>query len=104
MPVLPGITDSEENLVQVMTEARAAGARSAHARALWLSDASRRRFLPWLSEEFPALYKSYQSAYGDRGMYSPSAYRRMLEARVARAWQRSGFGRDGAAQPEVDGG
>ncbi len=95
MPVLPGITDSEENLVQVMTAARAAGARSAHARALWLSDASRRRFLPWLAAEFPKLHARYQAAYGDRGMYSPAAYRQALASRVARAWERSGFGPDG---------
>jgi DNA repair photolyase len=92
MPVLPGITDSEDNLVAVMSGARAAGARSASARALWLSEASRKRFLPWLAEQFPKLYARYQSAYGERGMYTPESYRAALEARVDRARKRAGFG------------
>ena len=102
MPVLPGITDSEDNLVDVMTAGRAAGARSASARALWLSDASRRRFLPWLESEFPALHRKYLATYGDRGMYTPDAYQKTLAERVARARVRAGFVEGAAAEEACD--
>ncbi len=91
MPVLPGITDDEANLEAVAREARAAGARAVHARALWLSTASRKRFLPWLAAEFPALHDRYEAVYGERGMYTPDAYREALAARVARILHRTGF-------------
>lgn len=96
MPVLPGITDTEENLASVLGAAQEAGAQGAHARALWLSEASRRRFIPWLEQEFPALHARYIAAYGARGMYSPASYQDELRRRFARAKIRASF------RPEAD--
>lgn len=91
MPVLPGITDSEDNLTDVLTQAKAAGAQSAAARALWLSSASRKRFLPWLEAEFPKLHARYMEVYGGKSMYSPEAYQAALSVRFAKARRRAGF-------------
>ena len=98
MPVLPGITDGEESLTQLMTAAREAGAQSVGARALWLTGASKRRFLPWLKAEFPKLHGKYMATFGERGMYTPDSYREALAARVARARERAGF----TEEAEVD--
>jgi DNA repair photolyase len=91
MPVLPGLTDSEHNLRSVAVAAKNAGASRVHARALWLSSASRRRFLPWLAEEFPELHARYVAAFGSAEMYSPEAYRKALAARVRKVLDEVGF-------------
>ena len=92
MPVLPGVTDDDEKLRQVIRSAKQAGALKISARALWLTDASRRRFLPWLQEQFPELHARYVTVYGERGMYSPDDYRADLATRFRRLLTEEGFG------------
>jgi DNA repair photolyase len=91
MPILPGITDGEENLRGVMRAAKEAGASKVHGGALWLTDASKRRFLPWLEEQFPELHRRYVEAFGTTGMYTPEQYRKALKERLARLRSEEGF-------------
>jgi DNA repair photolyase len=94
MPILPGITDSKANIKAVATAAREAGARDVRAGALWLTDSSRRRFLPWLATAFPDLHRRYEAVFGEGSMYTPDAYRDMLAARVRAILTEVGFGQD----------
>jgi DNA repair photolyase len=91
MPIMPGVTDGEENLREVIRAAREAGASKVHGRAIWLTDASKRRFLPWLEEQFPALYRRYVRAFAGNGMYTPDEYRNALAARLKRLLTEEGF-------------
>lgn len=91
MPILPGLTDDEEGLSRVVECAREAGASAIHSRVLWLSDASRRRFEPWLEESFPQLFARYRRAYGARGMYADPALREATSRRVEGVLRRAGF-------------
>lgn len=91
MPILPGITDDEANLDSVIAEARVSGASDVHARVLWLTDASRKRFLPWLAEAFPELHARYLDAFGERSMYTAERYRDEIARRVRRLLNHHGF-------------
>ena len=66
MPILPGITDSEDSLRAVFAAADAAGAFDVIASPLFLRPAARARFWPWLEEEFPKLVPLYRRLYGKR--------------------------------------
>lgn len=63
-PVVPGVTDSREQLAALMTAGKAAGARYVVGAALRLGPAARARFLPHLAEEFPELVDRYSSRFG----------------------------------------
>lgn len=64
MPVLPGITDRPDALEALVRQVTADGASHINACALRLRVTSRRRYLPWLDEEFPHLAPRYRKAYG----------------------------------------
>jgi len=63
MPILPGITDSGEALDGLFAAAAAAGARYLVAQPLFLRDAARARFYPWLRESDPALFERYRRIF-----------------------------------------
>jgi DNA repair photolyase len=69
-PVMPGLADSEEDLVALFRRAREAGASSILSQALFLPSASKRRFFPWLERNAPELYERYRRAY--RGGLEPN--------------------------------
>jgi DNA repair photolyase len=89
-PVLPGLTDGETSLRDVIARARGAGASFVHASVLWLSDTARRVFLPWLQSHHPELYARYAATYGSR-MYEDRRYRDAVQARVRRLARAHGF-------------
>lgn len=91
MPILPGISDSEENLSAVIAAAKAAGARRVHARVLWLSDSSKKRYLPWLEQNFPELHHRYRDVFQGRRMYTDGAYREVIASRVQEMLEKQGF-------------
>jgi DNA repair photolyase len=82
-PVLPLITDGEENLNLIAELAKAAGARSFGANVLFLKPCSQRVFFPFLDEQFPHLAARYRSNYGRdaflRGSY-PDRIRSIVQA------------------------
>lgn len=91
MPILPGITDGEPGLRELLTAARAAGAREAVWNVLFLRGSTRdfflefvRRELPWLSGRYEALYAAGTRAEAD--------YRREIEARMERLAGETGLG------------
>jgi DNA repair photolyase len=93
-PILPGITDDRGGMSRLMGAAKAAGARYVVGSALRLGPAARRRFLPVLAREFPALAERYARHYARREGVSP-AYQRALAARLRTLQERHGFPLDG---------
>ena len=65
MPVLPGLTDRPEMLDAVVRSVAQTGARYVNACALRLQAAARRRYLPFIAEEFPHLAERYRAAYAE---------------------------------------
>lgn len=63
MPILPGLTDRGEALDRLFAAAAAAGARYLVAQPLFLRDAARARFYPWLRQADPALFERYRRLF-----------------------------------------
>jgi DNA repair photolyase len=91
MPVLPGITDREEDLDAIASAARDAGAQWFAASVLFLMPSSQKQFLPFLDREFPKLARRYREWYS-REAYAPEEYRREISARVAALRKKYGLG------------
>jgi DNA repair photolyase len=91
-PVLPGITDSPENLDTLVRSAAEAGARHVFANPLFLKPCSAAVFLPFLQQEFPQLVESYRQRYMDRA-FLPESYRKRISQLVSRLRQKHGIAR-----------
>jgi len=90
MPVLPGITDAPAALDDLVRRIAAAGATAAGACALRLRSAARRRYLPFIEAEFPALAARYRGAYA--ASHRPGeAYRAGLDRVFARLCAKYGL-------------
>ncbi len=98
-PVLPGITDSEENLAQLMAAAKAADAGFFSAGGLFLQPAAAAQFLPFLRARFPRLAAAYEKQFA-ASPYLPASYRQRLARRVARLAARFELPAQPAAEPE----
>jgi DNA repair photolyase len=83
MPVLPGLTDDEEDLDALARGVSDAGAQWFAANVLFLMPASLKQFLPFLKEKFPKLVKRYGAWYGRYGN-APEGYRKEIAERVER--------------------
>src|SRR5882672_7113026 len=82
MPVLPGITDREEDLDALARAARDAGAQWFAASVLFLMPSAQKQFLPFLDSKFPKLARRYREWFS-RSNYAPETYRREMSARIA---------------------
>ena len=82
MPVLPGITDREEDLDALARAARDADAQWFAASALFLMPSAQKQFLPFLDAKFPKLARRYREWFS-KSSYAPETYRRELSANVA---------------------
>jgi DNA repair photolyase len=71
-PILPGISDSPEQLAEVVRAAREAGATGIWANLLNLRPGTREHFLERLAEDWPEQLGRYERLYGGRA-YLPSA-------------------------------
>ena len=80
-PVLPGITDSPQDLERVVRAAAAANARSVAAIPLFLKPCSEKIFMPFLVENFPHLVAFYKTRYADRA-FLPVEYKKRISALV----------------------
>ncbi len=96
-PIIPGITDDWAGLARLMEAAKEAGARYVIGSALRLGPAARRRFLPVLEREFPALYERYRRHYAGSDMASRS-YQDALTRRLNALRQAFGFAGDEASK------
>jgi DNA repair photolyase len=65
-PILPMITDSEENLTEVAQAAKEAGATQFGAGVLFLQPAAHKVFLPFVARRFPQYLRKYEVSYRDR--------------------------------------
>jgi len=91
MPVLPGITDRENDLDALARAAREAGAQWLAASVLFLMPSSLEVFLPFLEKEFPRLARRYREWY-TRNAYAPEEYRKKISARFGELRARYGLG------------
>ncbi|MGA7205572.1 MAG: Rv2578c family radical SAM protein [Specibacter sp.] len=91
MPILPWLSDSEEDLDALFAALAAAGATGVSAGALFLRPGTREWFMQWLAKEHPKLVGPYRRLYGT-GAYAHEDYRKWLAARVEAAKARHGFG------------
>ena len=74
MPILPGITDSPAQLDELVGRIAATGATHIGACALRLRAAARKRYMPWIAQEFPQLAARYQATYA-QGFRTGDSYR-----------------------------
>jgi DNA repair photolyase len=63
MPVLPGITDTPDQLDRLVRTVAEHGATYVNACALRLQSAARQRYLPFIEQEFPELAPRYRATY-----------------------------------------
>jgi DNA repair photolyase len=96
MPVLPGLTDRQEDLEALAQAARDADAKWLAASVLFLMPSSRKQVFPFLEEKFPRLMQRYREWY-ERAVYAPESYRREIGERVASLRSKYGLG----ARPEA---
>jgi len=89
-PVMPGISDSPQQLDGLVKAAKEAGARYIFANALFLKPCSEAIFMPWLEKEFPALAQRYRERYQSRA-FLPAAYRKRLSSLMAALRKKHGF-------------
>jgi DNA repair photolyase len=98
MPVLPGITDSEESLDAAARAASEAGATAFRHRPLKIDVEIQQYYYDFLATEFPAVVPRYAALY--QGSVHPAKnYERELEERVRRVRARYEF-RERPARPE----
>lgn len=90
MPVLPGITDNPAALSALVARVADAGATHLAACALRLRAASKRRYLPFVRESFPALSSSYEHTYR-HSAYASERYREGLAAFIERLCRKHGL-------------
>jgi DNA repair photolyase len=103
MPVLPGITDRPDPLAALVRAVAEGGASHINACALRLRVTSRRRYLPWLDQEFPELTARYQRAYG-RNYQITDRYREGLRQFLKRACRKAGIRYGSSYDTPADGG
>ena len=90
-PIMPGLNDAEADLVRLCRRAREAGAVMVFGQALFLLEATRRRFFPWLAEHRPDLADGYRRAFG-RGRELDRNYRIKVSDRLTRVADAAGLG------------
>jgi len=88
-PILPGISDSPEQLERVVQAAREAGATSIWANLLYLKPGTREHFLDALARDWPEELDRYERLYGDRA-YLPKTQVEPVRQLVAELRQRHG--------------
>jgi DNA repair photolyase len=79
-PILPGISDSPEQLRAVVRAAADAGASHLTPITLHLRPGVKEEFLPWLEEAYPELLPDYRRLY--RGSNAPKSVREEIAGRV----------------------
>ncbi|HSK16508.1 MAG TPA: radical SAM protein [Gaiellaceae bacterium] len=97
-PVLPGLTDDEERLDEVLAACAAVGVTWASAIVLHVRPGIRDHFLPWVQRTYPWLYPRYVELYGRRA-YAPRAYQDGVAERFARLRLRHGLAPSGEGRP-----
>ncbi len=95
-PVMPFLTDTEENLEAVTAAAKASGATFMGGGLLFLKPCSARVFLPFLAQHFPELTPEYRKLF-HRGAFLRGEYAESIKQRVRRVRELYGL-RDSPAE------
>ena len=93
-PILPGLTDDDEHLEEVLAACAEAGIDYAAPIVLHVRSSIREHFMPWMREHYPWLYPRYVELYGARA-YAPKAYQTDVSERFARLRDKHGVGANG---------
>jgi DNA repair photolyase len=97
-PILPGLTDDEEHLDEVLAACAEAGVGHASPIVLHVRASIREHFMPWLKDAYPWLYPRYVELYRGRA-YAPKAYQEAVAERFARLRLRHGIGATSGGRP-----
>ena len=89
-PIMPGLTDAEDELDPLMAACAAAGIRAVSGVVLHVRPAIRPHFFPWLKRTYPQLDPLYTKLYASRS-YAPRSYREQIAARLQMLRQRHGI-------------
>jgi len=96
-PILPGLTDDDEHLDEVLAACAEAGVAYAAPIVLHVRPGIRDHFMPWVKRSYPWLYPRYVELYGKRA-YAPKAYQDEVSERFARLRLRHGIAPSGYRQ------
>jgi DNA repair photolyase len=99
-PVLPRLTDSTEQLDELLAAIAEAGATGVTVLPLHLRPGAREWFAEWLRREHPNLVPAYREIYAN-GSYANRRYRRWLGERVGPLLRRHGLS-SGPVRTEPD--
>jgi DNA repair photolyase len=102
-PILPGITDRPDQLMEAVRSAVDAGATFITPIFLHLRPVVREEYMAWLGAEYPGLVRRYEEMYAG-GAYGPKADRNALQQRVRGLVAAAGGLRLKTPPPERDGG
>jgi DNA repair photolyase len=89
-PILPGLTDTDDEIERTVAAIAAAGAGGVTPLVLHLRPGAREWYGRWLAREHPRLVPRYRSLYRN-GAYAPDGYQREVTARVRTAARRYGL-------------
>jgi hypothetical protein len=87
---MPGITDQEQKMDRLAKAAKDHGAGWFGGGALFLKPCSRRVFLPFVAQHFPALLRRYEERY-ERDAYLKGPYIETLQQRLTKVRDRYGL-------------
>jgi DNA repair photolyase len=99
-PILPGLTDDEGHLDEIVGACAEAGVDYASPIVLHVRQGIREHFMPWVQETYPWLYPRYVELYGHRA-YAPKAYQQEVAERFARVRERHNLGGHGHREPRA---
>ncbi|TMB71524.1 MAG: radical SAM protein [Chloroflexi bacterium] len=98
-PVLPGLSDSPQQLEATVAAAAEAGACFVWANVVYLKPGTKEHFMEFLGREYPHLLPRYRELFPDA--YAPAAVKGQVTATVAELKRHHGVGdrRDFRAEP-----
>ena len=100
-PLLPYLTDTDEQICALMAELAAAGVTGVSGIGLHLRPGAREWFFHWLSANRPDLVEPYRRLYV-RGANLPVDYRRELSTRIRAIAAAHGLGQSAGTELTVD--
>jgi DNA repair photolyase len=98
-PILPGLTDDDEHLDEVLVACAEAGVDYAAPIVLHVRSSIREHFMPWMKEHYPWLYPRYVELYRGRA-YAAKDVQKEITDRFARLREKHGVGASGHRRPE----